>query len=357
MKLQAIDQKIQLMLSSTKKQILRKSKLKKSSRILDEILEFFTIAPTSLDPFGIIKKWDHIIRTSEDRLEEYAIKLYGRGDEEEIKTLATGISGAITLNQIHKIINHYIGLIKKTRNLQIALIAQMQAPLIERIANSFYKGVKTILNMHPIGDGIGPLVAGMLIDKNDKVKEKHDCIIVKKRMFGKTVFILRAKGPGARLGQIGKVASELIDKEKIKRVITVDAAAKLEGEITGSIAEGIGVAIGGIGVDKAFIEEISSKKGVKLHAVVVKMSQEEAIKPMHPAIFNARNRVIEKLQTLLNEFKEKKILIIGVGQSSGIPNNIQDIESYNLERIVKENWERYGRDKIKQNWLDKLFGI
>lgn len=357
LKLRVIDQKIQGMLKATKRQILKKSKSRKSSKLLDEMLEFFTIEPTSLDPFGIIRKWDHILRTSEKRLEEFVQKFSPGVNEEELKTLATGIGGAIILNQIHKLINHYIGLIRKTKNLQVALLVQMQAPLIERIANSYYKGIKTILNMHPIGDGIGPMVAGLLIDKKDKIKEQRECIIVKKKVLGKTVFILRAKGPGARLGELGKVASELIKKEKIKKVITIDAAAKLEGEPTGSIAEGIGVAIGGVGIDKAFIEEVSTKHGTKLHAIVIKMSQEEAVKPMHPVVFNARKKVIEKLQEIISESKEKKVLIIGVGQSSGVPNTKEEIENPRMERIIKENWERYGKDIIKENWLDKLFGI
>ena len=47
----------------------------------------------------------------------------------------------------------------------------------------------------------------------------------------------------------------------------IDAALKLEGEKTGDIAEGIGVAIGGIGVEKFRIEAQTVKAGVPMYAV------------------------------------------------------------------------------------------
>jgi len=39
-------------------------------------------------------------------------------------------------------------------------------------------------------------------------------------------------------------------------VVTIDAMLKLEGELSGEIVEGYGVAIGGAGVEKYSIEEV-----------------------------------------------------------------------------------------------------
>jgi hypothetical protein len=42
------------------------------------------------------------------------------------------------------------------------------------------------------------------------------------------------------VGPVGKIATEIIEKNDISRIISLDATAKLEGEKTGRLAEGIG---------------------------------------------------------------------------------------------------------------------
>jgi hypothetical protein len=109
---------------------------------------------------------------------------------------------------------------------------------------------------------------------------------------------------------------------KIAKVITVDAAAKLEGEKTGAIAEGIGVAIGGIGVDRGYIEKIATEKDIPLDTIVVKMSQEEAIMPMRMEILNAVPSVLKMVERNVQETAEKgDIIIIGVGNCTGVDND------------------------------------
>ena len=57
----------------------------------------------------------------------------------------------------------------------------------------------------------------------------------------------------------------------------IDAGLKLEGEPVGEIAEGIGAAIGGPGVDAFKIEEKVTKYKLPLYAVIVKEDVGDAV--------------------------------------------------------------------------------
>lgn len=100
----------------------------------------------------------------------------------------------------------------------------------------------------------------------------------------------------------------------------IDAALKLEGEKTGSIAEGIGAAIGGIGVDRFKIEEVAQKNNIPVYAIVIKQSLVEAISIMKKDIAESTDKVIEITQKIINEKSEKgdNILVIGVGNTIGV---------------------------------------
>jgi hypothetical protein len=329
-----------------------KKKMKKNQKFLDEVLEYFVIQPTSLDPFGIVKKFEHLINKSEERLKKF-VKDKFEGEEEEILNTKSVISILIELNFLKKVLEHYAETLRKYKNLQLALLFQMVLPMYEKISQAFYKGAIAISKNSPIGDGIGPLVISKMIDKKDKIKEIDDCILVVKKIRNKRAILIRAKGPGSRVGKINKVFEKVLKIYKPKKLITIDAARKLEGEKTGSIARGIGVAIGGIGVEKFQIEELSTKYNIDLDAIVIKMSEEEAIKPMNPEIFKASNKVIEMLSEIIEE-SEDPIVIIGVGNSAGVPNVYED----ELERKIKETWEKFGKDEEeKKSFIDRLLGI
>jgi len=323
-----------------------------------EMLDFFSIDPTSLDPYGIVKKLEFISNQSDEKIERFIKKISSEKDEEKLKNYETLFKILIVQNLLKKILEHYREIIKKFKNLQLALIIQFQLPLIERIFNSYQKGFETIINGMPIGDGAGVLSVTQLISKKDRIKEIHECIVVKKKLFGKEVIIVRPKGPGSRLGKLHKVVEEIIKKEKnISKIITIDAALKLEGEESGSVAEGVGVAIGGIGVEKFNIEELALKYGIKLEAIAIKMSNEEAIKIMNPQIYNAVEKVLAKIKDMVEEEKGK-VIIIGVGNSVGIPNTKEEIDEINLKEKIEEFWNKIGKEEIeRRSWLDKVFGI
>jgi hypothetical protein len=247
-------QELELIASKAKRTVIKSVSRRPDKSLRESIngfMEFFSIMPVSLDPFGIMKKLDHIIKNSERRFKYFVNQIAPAFSKEKKMNLKSALSGAIATYQIAKIIRHYFEIIKKYKIFQLALLLQMQIPLIKSIARASASATKAFVNGLPIGDSIGPLVAAKLIPKNARVKrfEEEEFICSEVMIDGKRVWIAKALGPGATTGFPGKFLEKFFKKQKIDRIITVDAAAKLEGEKTGSIAEGVGVAMGGIGVE------------------------------------------------------------------------------------------------------------
>ena len=107
---------------------------------------------------------------------------------------------------------------------------------------------------------------------------------------------------------------------KVSLVIMVDAALKLEGEKTGEVAEGIGAAIGGIGVEKFKIEEITLKYKVPLNAVIVRQSIQEAIAPMSKEISEGVDVALARVKQIIQERTNRgdSVIVAGIGNTIGI---------------------------------------
>ncbi len=318
---------------------------------ISEFLDFFVIGPVSLDPFGIIKKIEHISERAEEYMKNFVEEIAPKSDEEEKQNIMMGLSAAMALHYLAKYLRHYIELIKKTKNFQLGLLIQMQLPQIEKVSKALYRATEALANGWPIGDSIGPFIVTHYFSTKPKEIEK-DTLITVRKMFGKQVVFMRAKGPGGRLGKLGKAALKAIKKYKIKKIITIDAAAKLEGEATGSVAEGVGVAIGGIGVDKSYIEEIATKKGLEIDSIIIKMSPEEAIMPMPLEVLKATPNVLNLLEKKIKQSKGN-VLVIGVGNSSGIPSTRKDLEK--VKKLITRNAILMKRIEEKEKRQRKRF--
>ena len=323
---------------------------------INNFLEFFMIQPVSLDPYGIVKKIEHVVNLEENRFKYFVDNIAPNMDKESRANLMMGLSGAISLNQIAKIVRHYVETIRKTKNLQLAMVLQMQVPLIERIAKALYSGTEALTNGWPIGDAAGNLVAARMIDDEKPKEMEGEVVVARKRIRGKQVVVMKAKGPGGRLGKLGKVAENIIAREKISKIISIDAMGKLEGEKTGSTAEGIGVAIGGVGVDRAYIEDIAVKKNIPLDSFVIKMSDEEAIQPMKIEILSAVKNIVKSVEEDIAKSRGK-ILVIGVGNSAGIGNNKKGADESEklIKNVLKTLKERKKKEK-KNRWQWLLGG-
>jgi hypothetical protein len=294
--------------------------------------DFFSIEPSSLDPFGIVKKIDAIYRYTEKRFDDFVNSIGNNKSKEEKQMINFALRASISINMIAKIVRHYVETVKKYRNLQIALILQMQLPMIERLAKSELEGTEAFANGYPIGDSIGPMVAASLMEKQRYITE--DVVYDEKEMFGRRVIILKADGPAPHLGRIDDALKKIIEKRKIAKVITIDAGAKLEGEKTGSIAEGVGFAMGG-DFQREIIENILLPKKIPLDSIIVKVGIEEAITPMTEEIRKSVPRVIEAIKDSIKRTKGKgDIIIIGVGNSCGIGNTKDSLK--NVEEKIKK---------------------
>jgi len=287
---------------------------------INDFLEFFAIEPVNLDPYGIIKKIEHISDLSEKRFKYFVKTVSPKSNAESQANIVMGLMGAISLYQITKVVRHFVELAKKTKSIQIALMMDMNFPLLERISKSLLKGTEALANGWPIGDSVGSLVAAKMIGDSKTKEIGEDVVAAKRKIRGKSVIIMKAKGPGGRLGKLGKTAEKIIKRNKINKIITIDAAGKLEGEKTGTLAEGIGVAIGGEGVDRSYIENLAVKQNIPIDSVVIKLAQEEALEPMPAAVLAAVPRAIKIVENDIAK-SHGRILVVGVGNCSGVGND------------------------------------
>jgi len=337
--------------------VLKKITKKPNPKIKKDIkkfMEFFVISPVNLDPYGIMKKLEHLIDQEKWRFKYFVEQIAKGQDSEKQANIMMGLSGAMSLYQLMKLVRHFVELIKKTKSQYLALMLQMQLPLIERIAKALLSGTEALSNGWPIGDSIGACVAANLIENSKVVKADEETVVSRKKYKNRNLIIIKARGPGGRTGNPGRVLNKIAKKEKIVKIVTIDAALKLEGEKTGSIAEGVGAAIGGIGVERTHIEEIAVKKNIPLDSIIIKMSQEEAITPMKKEIIGSLPVVMQVLDETIDRTKgEGKIIIVGVGNTSGVGNNKKDFE--NAKKIIEKNIRKMKRkSKKKKKSLFKL---
>ncbi|MFH1444893.1 MAG: DUF1512 family protein [Nanoarchaeota archaeon] len=313
---------------------------------LNRFYEFFLITPISLDPAGVVKKFDHIIMNERNKFQYFIKQLAPDMHPEKRTSIEMGIAAGIALNQITKIVRHYVELIKKTKSVQIAMILQMQLPLIERLAKSMYKGSQALARGQPVGDGIGPMVVANLIGTKKAKKIGEEMVMAKIKLYGRNITVIKASGPGGRIGYPGKAIQTIMKRNKIDLLITVDAAAKLEGERTGDVAEGVGVAMGGPGVERSYIEDVVSKMNIPIDSIIVKMSPEEAITPMRKAVKDSIPEVKEAIKRSLEMTKRNdNILLLGVGNTSGIGDSSKDLKK--VESWV-DKYERKIQEKKKR---------
>jgi len=335
---------IENMVKESKKKLIKISVEKGNpvndpTHAVDNFMEFFIVPPVSLDPNGIMDKFETILDLGEERFKQMTKTIAPQADDEWKSNITMTLKATLGINGVAKMVRHNLELSKKTGNLQILLMLQMGLPLIMRLVKAEYEGVKAFSEGNPVGDGLGPLVSGILMKdlSEDELEYVEDLVIGEKNVEGREVVVVRAKGPGARVGKIGKTVTNIMEERGIKRLITVDAAQKLEGEESGAVAEGIGVVIGGFGVDKWIIEEKMVKNELQVDAIIVKMGPEESMCQMTNKILKSSKKVIEVLENsiLLSE-PGTNIMVLGVGNSCGIPNTVKDISKINIKEDIKK---------------------
>lgn len=289
---------------------------------VDRFMEYFLISPQSMDPAGVVWKLEHILDVHDVRAKDEVKMMAPACDETQINNLENTLEAASALNIIYKVIRHYYLLGKKTYSLYILLQVQMILPLIMREAEAYASGLKAFAYGQPIGDGVGALVAGKLMHGHETRKLPKDMVGATVLIEGRTAYVVKAEGPGGNVGKPGDAIKQVIDENegKVSAIIMIDAAGKLEGEDVGEVAEGVGAAIGGPGVDQFKIEESILKYHIPVHAVVIKEDVGDVVAPMRKEIFDSVDKTIERIkQVILERTKEgDKVIVAGIGNSIGI---------------------------------------
>jgi len=300
------------------------------SQAVASMLEFVTIEPVSLDPAGVIQRLDHVLDVRKSRYEDAVARMAPKADKDEASNIEGTVEAASAVYFIFKVVRHFYILGKKTKNMYVVLQVSMQLHEIMRLAKAYFEALKAFSLGKPIGDGLGPLVTARILDASNKsgvkpiIQEEvaKEVIVAEVELDNRKVLLVRAKGPGSRVGKPGEAIERIVEERKgdISRIIMIDAAGKLEGETTGDIVEGVGAAIGDPGPEKYKIEEVAVKYKIPVDAILVKEAIEEAVMPMKKEITDAADKVSERVRQIIKERTQpgSTVIVAGIGNTVGV---------------------------------------
>lgn len=288
---------------------------------INQFLDYFTIMPIDMDPNGIVEKVKHTVRSRDDYTRKHVKSLSPEINDLELTKVQTLLEIASSLQMIHKIINHMFLTAKKQNNYPLILPLQMLLPFIFEQAEAMKEAIPAFKSGQPVGDGIGPMVVGKMMLNCTKEIIVFQTVLAKTTFENRTLFLLKAEGPLSTVGRPSDALEKIISSNKIDAIIMIDAALKLEGEDSASIARGFGAAIGGIGTEKFEIEAIATGKNIPVFSIVVKQSVKEAITLMTKDIADQSDKVRLQVYEMIQEntLEGQSVLIIGVGNTVGIP--------------------------------------
>ena len=288
---------------------------------IDKFLDYFTIMPVDMDPNGIVEKVRHTVRSREDYTMAHVKSLSPEMSDVELTKVQTLLEIASSLQMIHKIINHMFLTAKKQNNYPLILPLQMILPFIMEQAEAMKDAIPAFKTGQPVGDGIGPMVVGKMMLNLEKETIAFQTALAKTTFEDRTLFLLKAEGPGSTVGRPADGLDSIVSDNKLDAIIMIDAALKLEGEDSASVAQGFGAAIGGIGTEKFQIEAIATSNDIPIFSIVIKQSVKEAITLMTKDIADKADDVRLQVYDMIRENTKQgqSIAIIGVGNTGGVP--------------------------------------
>ncbi|AKG38928.1 hypothetical protein MA03_06250 [Infirmifilum uzonense] len=289
-----------------------------------ELVETYTILPVDLDPFGIVKKIKHIVQVGEKGLEERLHLVAPTASRDEILNLSNLVEVARALNIIYKQVNHYYLIARRFKSLWLLMQLSAQMPFVLEGVRAIEGALESFKYGVPIGDSAGPLVASYLVRKNAPEKRPlepvKDTEVYDLELDNKKVYVVKAKGPGGTVGHLDEALQWILERTTPTLIITIDAALKYEGEESGSLAYGYGVAMGGIGAERFIIEELATKNNIPLYALLIKMSEAEALSVMTENIYKGVKNGLQVLEEFIRGLPAGSVVVvIGVGNTVGVP--------------------------------------
>jgi hypothetical protein len=308
----------------TRKDLLEYLKKKSAGDVtkkVDGYLEYFTIMPVDMDPNGIMLKIKHLLRSREDYTKNQVMSLAQNLTPLEASKIQNMLEVVTSLNLLHKMVRHLFLTAKKQNNFPLILPLQMMLPFVMEQAEALKGAVPALKAGQPLGDGIGPMVVGKMMLKSEKKPIGLETVYAESEFEGRKLVLLKAEGPSATVGRPGDAVEILVSEKKPDLIIMIDAGLKLEGETSGTIAQGFGAAIGGIGTDRFQIEEIATKHNIPVYAIVIKQSIKEAITLMTKEIADRSDEVELQVHSMIKENTKsgQSVLIVGVGNTLGVP--------------------------------------
>ncbi len=291
---------------------------------LNTLIGSIAIPPVShLDPAGIVPKLENIYKTYDLYLKKNVARIVPDLSQSQIENLTNSLEVAIELNMFYKVVEHFVKLAKKMGILAIYQII-MILPMLMDMAEALFTASGHFASGKPMGDGFGPMVAARFtkgfgdaheIEGGDKETSVHEMTAMKRR-----VIVVKARGPGGSVGNPGYVTQDIIRGVNPALVVTVDAGLKLESEKTGEIAEGVGVAMGGPGMDRFRIEGALAEMTTPVLTFVCKMSMKEAISAMPKEVLDQVDFVYKRVLDIISENTNEgdTVVIIGVGNTMGV---------------------------------------
>ncbi len=309
------------------------------TEFINKILDFFVIPPSQLDP-PIYEKLRYLMSYREKRFSQLIRQFLPNIDKSSLAKISALLNTTTEIHNMHKKVRHKLIIGEKTRSHMFLLSTASEITQIMIKARAYRTALDSFKGKQPIGDSIGPMSVNEFIkeiQKNNKILELN----TQKRSHGfysseityknRKCICLRPKGPDAIVGNIGEAVENVILELHEKNqhpsiVITIDAMTRLEGEKLGTVAQGLGIVIGGDSnnlIDKYQIETLCMKETptIPFEAVVCRESLEEAVSPMSEPIKLAIPKIIRILKKIIrSQTKPNEIvLILGIGNAIGVP--------------------------------------
>lgn len=305
-----------------------------------KMLEFFVIEPSKIDP-PIFNKLHFLEAKKEQRFNELILQFLPDLDEMSLSQISVLFTTTTEIDHLFRKVRHNLIVGEKTKSYLFLLQSAAEITQTMLTAQAFQTALTSFTKSFPIGDSIGPLVIHQFIkDQLKKSGGSHSDIETKQILSfiysqevnykNRKCVCIRAKGPAIHVGRPGLAVKKLFENtnfaNSVDLIITIDAISRLEGELPGTIAQGLGVALGSgksTNIDKFQIEQlaINHDPPIALEAIVCRESFEEAVSPMIDPIKNAVPKIIRRLKQIIRTQTQSgnTILIVGIGNAIGVP--------------------------------------
>jgi hypothetical protein len=289
---------------------------------VERFMDHFMIEPVAMDPAGIVGKLGNILNVREFTFKQEVERMAPEATAAQRNNLENLLEASLALNVFYKVIRHYYLMGKKTMNIYVIMQIHMILPMLIQQIEAYSAALQAFRDGIPIGDSVGPIVAAKLLNGAPTELVATEMMVGEVDYEGRRLIITKAEGPGGSVGKPGDAVEFLINREegKVKMLITVDAAGKLEGEEVGEIAEGVGAAIGGPGVEKYKIEKAAIDHNVPMFAVAIKQGMEHVVAPLVEELMDATDKAASSVKGLILDYSEEgdTVIIAGIGNTVGV---------------------------------------